>query len=141
MKAYRAGENTDQLAGELVSIDKDNGIRSIRVNLPRKEKQYAAEDSNGNESADFEHTPRMRVKGTGAGLKLANCLRLGNSLTATNRNAFHWMKRYAVTRGSPWERIHEKWLITGTRSVKRRRFVPCFSFAPPGVLPAGRTRS
>src|SRR5580658_5125740 len=141
MKAHRAGEDTDQLAGELVSIDEYNGIGSIRVHVSRKEKQYAAEDSTEKESAEVEHTPRMRVKGTGAGLKLANCLRLGNSLTATNRNAFHWMKRYAVTRGSPWERIHETWLITGIRSAKRRRFAPCFSSVPPGVLPAGRTRS
>ena len=88
MKAHRAGEDTDQLAGELVSIDEYYGIGSIRVGLPRPEEQYAAEDSSGNESAEVEHTPRMRVKRTGAGLKLANRLRLGNSLSAANRNAF-----------------------------------------------------
>ena len=31
MKGHCAGDNTDQLAGELVSIDEDNGIGSIRV--------------------------------------------------------------------------------------------------------------
>jgi hypothetical protein len=88
MKTHRAGQDTDQLAGELVSIHESNGIGGIRVGLPRPEKQYAAEDSSGNESAEVQHTPRMRLEGNGAGLKLANRLRLGNSLIATNRNAF-----------------------------------------------------
>jgi hypothetical protein len=89
MKAHRAGDNTDQLAGELVAIQENNGIGSIRVDLPRPEKQYAAENSSENKSADFEHTPRMRLEGNGAGLKLPKRLWLDNSLIATNRNAFH----------------------------------------------------
>jgi hypothetical protein len=80
VKGHCAGDHTDQLAGELVSIDEDNGIGSIGVDQPRTEKQYAAENSSGNESAEFEHPSRMRLEGTGAGLKLANRNWLGNSL-------------------------------------------------------------
>src|ERR1700735_5094919 len=69
MKGHCAGHNTNQLAGELVSVDEDNRIGCIRADLSRPEEEYAADESSGNESAGFEHIPRMTHEGKRGGLE------------------------------------------------------------------------
>ena len=60
---------------------------------------------------------------------------------ATNRNAFHWMKRYAVTRGFPWERIHETWLTAGFDLKTMVLLTLAFPARLRRSASAGRTRS